>query len=333
MPMLPYIFGLPLCVGGASLDVSNIWDDVFLNRWNAIVSHDAATGYVPGSGIVNKFVKTQTVSWPQQLDCGARVFDVRIGPITDEGLIFHHGKFKIHYLFEKALEETIAWASAHPGELVVLYLAERAEWKSSARHNSTKSTDPNLAEFKRIVAKHNVPMLLNCTELSTLTVRDARLQYGRLSHGVIVVDYTCTQENYDPSVHCSSIIPSFCCYRKHSEKPFTKLWSSLENGTQEYPTSLGFVQAHWQYSATSIVASEWWHGSVVIDEQASELNKKLAQRVTSYKALSWIEINNVCDAGNEIFDALNNRRRAEVLTTTSTIPTALRNGREREASS
>lgn len=47
---MPNVFALFLCV--TSLD-TNIWDDVVLSRWNAIVAHDSATGYFQGSSIVN----------------------------------------------------------------------------------------------------------------------------------------------------------------------------------------------------------------------------------------------------------------------------------------
>merc|ERR1719158_840115 len=102
------------------------FDDATLAQWKAIVSHDAATGYLPSKyDFVTLFAKTQRGTWPQQLDCGARVFDMRIGPITKNGsLIFHHGPLAIHTLFEDALKDTLTWARNNDGNLIVLYMAE-----------------------------------------------------------------------------------------------------------------------------------------------------------------------------------------------------------------
>lgn len=215
--------------------------------------------------------------------------------------MFHHGLFTIHYLFDTALNETLQWASAHPGELIVLIVAEPV-----AENNRT--TDDTISEYKRILALHEVPFIGDCAKFPTLTVGNAR-RLARRSYGVIAVDATCVDGHFDESVHCSevSVHQSYCCYKLHPEVAFGKLWQSLEFATRKYPPSLGYAEAHWQYDPESVAASEVFGGSVLLDETYAAVNKKLIGRLDTFKALSWLEVDNVCDAGKELFNALNRR--------------------------
>jgi hypothetical protein len=57
--------------------------DMPLNQWPMVWSHDASTGYLPNPSsnpiteIVYRWTRTQDTNFTQQLQCGARHFDLR----------------------------------------------------------------------------------------------------------------------------------------------------------------------------------------------------------------------------------------------------------------
>merc|ERR1719158_2160571 len=301
------------------------FDDATLAQWKAIVSHDAATGYLPSKyDFVTLFAKTQRGTWPQQLDCGARVFDMRIGPITKNGsLIFHHGPLAIHTLFEDALKDTLTWARNNDGNLIVLYMAEalghvpfedseevpKLEFQRRKLYETPAYDSKTVALFRKIIGQYDVPFLQGCTSLHQMTVGEAR-KLAAKSNGVFAIDSSCMNENFDPSVHCAhlSALHPYCCFKSGlSSTPFQHLWNDLEHATQKMPSSLGFAQAHWQYDYPSMAAS--FGGSVLKDNAYSGVNRKVVERVKNgdWEHLSWIELNDVCDAGAELYEALKKR--------------------------
>ena len=56
-----------------------------------IMSHDSGTGYLKYKDIVSDWAKTQPFGFFEQLECGARSFDIR--PLYhEEKLLMHHGE-------------------------------------------------------------------------------------------------------------------------------------------------------------------------------------------------------------------------------------------------
>eukprot|EP00729_Bicosta_minor_P014432 gene14432-16850_t len=62
--------------GKSSTNQQLEWDQVPLNQFPFIMSHDSATGYLDNSPEY-WWAKTQTVGFGGQANCGARAFDVR----------------------------------------------------------------------------------------------------------------------------------------------------------------------------------------------------------------------------------------------------------------
>jgi len=56
----------------------------------------------------------------EQIECGARAFDIRPYVKADGSLIFHHGTALCDYPLKDALQEVVDWTTSNPDELVVL---------------------------------------------------------------------------------------------------------------------------------------------------------------------------------------------------------------------
>ena len=108
----------------------------------------------------------------------------------------------------------------------------------------------------------------------------------------------------------------YTCYADSSTKsfPLERMFSSIRNVTQIGPNKTsGFiytVQTLWQESAASIAIGEL-HGSDLLEDEArSGLNAMLTARIEAglweVSKINIVEVNNICDGGNELLDALRN---------------------------
>merc|ERR1719323_1945226 len=69
------------------------------------------------------------------------------------------------------------------------------------------------------------------------------------------------------------------------------------------------AQAHWQSSPSSIAQAEIRGSCILDDEVRSDLNALLAQRIRrgDFAHMNILEVDNVCDHGNDILSALRSR--------------------------
>lgn len=104
----------------------------------------------------------------------------------------------------------------------------------------------------------------------------------------------------------------YVCYGTGAQKAFTDLWTYMEKtcNTEEPPHAddgkLWTAQAHWQYDPSSISQGEMHHSCITADESAAGVNQQLAARIRSgsFKHLNFVEVDNVCDSGPELLQAL-----------------------------
>ncbi|CAE7579732.1 mtnA [Symbiodinium sp. CCMP2456] len=181
--------------------VRSPYADVPLTSWPMLTTHDAATGYMqnPLDPRVT-WGQTQPASkhaFTQQLNCGARAFDMRLH-VTDEGkVVFHHGDVEIMQDAETALAEIVQWAQQHPAleDFVLIY-----NWDCTGVNCSTKVAE--------LLAKYGLATLANCSQLN-LTL-SAAASMASLPHGghVLVVN-DCVQQHYNESLACSGFDHSF----------------------------------------------------------------------------------------------------------------------------
>ena len=70
--------------------------------------------------------------------------------------------------------------------------------------------------------------------------------------------------------------------------------------------SLSTAQALWQESTDSVIIGTIERSSLLEDEARSQLNKLVTARVKAHawEHVSFLEVNNVCDGGPELWEAL-----------------------------
>lgn len=75
------------------------------------------------------------------------------------------------------------------------------------------------------------------------------------------------------------------------------------------------AQALWQESATSVIVGTWRHSSLVKDEVNSGINQIIVAAVRSgrWSNINLLEVNNVCDEGPQLLEALRNNLRPTLL--------------------
>ena len=284
-------------------------DSVPINQFPFVMTHDAGTGYMNG-GVVSWWAKTQSTGLGGQANCGARAFDIRplvIGnghPIT-----FHHADIAVDKALVDAVQELITFANENPNELLLLYISH------CQGANCQAATQAALANI-------GVPSCTDGGQLHGATYGSVKTM-GRMSGGgAMLAIYGFVAENYDASLTCYGDWGD--CYAgggKEEEGAFDPLWNYMRQVSAEAPASSGafqMVQAHWQYDAESIATGVLHASSILTDETRSAVNSQVADAVTCspcpgpsglgvFKYANIIEVNNVCDGGGKLYDALRTR--------------------------
>ena len=197
----------------------------------------------------------------------------------------------------ESVSEISAYLSTLPGtseSLVIMYLSHFEGQIDGCQQDSIA-----------LLKKMGIPVIESCSTLSTLTV-DAAFRMGRL-----VALVNCVDERYDSAVTCYGV--GYQCYDStKSETAWNRFEAYALNSTSSKTPSAGNVlfmtQLHWQSSTESVPLGLLHGSSVVEDESRSGMNAWVAQRVALGKAyfnlLNLVELDNVCDGGLEVYDAL-----------------------------
>lgn len=304
-----------------------------LNQWPMVMTHDSATSYYASSTcgltkLVQDYVMTQAPgTFSQQLDCGARAFDLR--PYQDgTKLLLHHGDVVINHAVSDVLTDVATWASQHPDEFVLIY----------GSHCSGGNECPQM--FSDALKSAKIPVV-ECSDIAALTLGTAQ-ERGKLpGGGSVLATWGCVEENYDPSITCygkltntkviemkhaiadtpqgggqvGAELPeiSWSCYGADANKSFDPFWAYITNNADGHgrnQPNLWMTQAHWQYDASSVVQGEFLHSCILLDESKAGVNQKLAQRIRrgEFPHINLLEVDNVCDGhGPELLNALRSR--------------------------
>lgn len=130
---------------------------------------------------------------------------------------------------KEAVSEVITWCNAHPDELVVYYLTA-CDGESGCKQASLD-----------LMAAMGVHTISNCSELSNLTIEDAKAMGKLVDGGTLLGLYDCVSEQYDPSVNCYG--KGFACYdawpTESTEYPWEKMTTYMDAATQQVPTTDG----------------------------------------------------------------------------------------------
>eukprot|EP00239_Pterosperma_sp_CCMP1384_P011520 CAMPEP_0197863904 /NCGR_PEP_ID=MMETSP1438-20131217/41709_1 /TAXON_ID=1461541 /ORGANISM="Pterosperma sp., Strain CCMP1384" /LENGTH=310 /DNA_ID=CAMNT_0043481961 /DNA_START=118 /DNA_END=1047 /DNA_ORIENTATION=- len=168
-----------------------------LREWPVLTAHQAATTYLEATEN-SRWVKTQPDGgFGKLLGCGARGLDVT--PSVRNGqLEMHRDDTHIKQPLEAALREVVEWTSAHPGELVLVYL------------NQCQGVDC-LSMTKELVNNMGLASIdqsNDCAVLENLTV-DLAIRMGKQEGGgsLLVIWEPCVVENPPPSdMQCNRLI-------------------------------------------------------------------------------------------------------------------------------
>jgi len=304
-----------------------------LAEWPMIMAHDSATTYLE-AGLLNRWGKTQpSGGFTRLLDCGARAFDFRPGPVdNDTGRVLaHHARYLVHHEVSAMLDELVHWVAGHADgadDLVVLGITD-------FRTEGVKSS------VQAMLRARGIPYYEDCALLKGLTVAEAMQKAGLPGGGHVLAIFDCWAMNYDPSVACSGFqwadgrevateadrsasgagrLPeTYTCYNDSSTKdfPLARMYAYIDKVLAAGPPDDGrlyTVQALWQETHRSVEVG-LLHGSSLLNQESwSGLNRLVAGRIRAgevdVRRLGMLEVNNACDSSHEIVAAIREQRRA-----------------------
>jgi hypothetical protein len=293
-----------LCAGWSNADSVRAGAGTLLTQYPMIMSHDSASGEISEKRdfIIAKWARTQSVGLVDQLQCGARAFDYR--PSSKDGTIYaHHGGVTIRVPMEESLRQVISWANSNPDDLVIFYLS----------HFYGDDCEKAVAD---LLTKNHVYAVNDCNALKSLTYGEAKaeaIKTGLGRKGAVMAIFDCTEENYDSKINCYG--KNFVCYdswpKNSSSIPFEHLSTHLQSVTSVDPTTsyaqhMWMAQAHWQSTAESVSLGTLHESSLVLDVTRSHINQWLETAVSqrAFTHLNFLEVDDVCDNGNNLYKAL-----------------------------
>lgn len=299
------------------------YSNVLLRNWPMIHAHDSGTGYSGmntvgnskcGLNAVNNWAVTQAGGVTEQLNAGARAFDLRLTPqignaqMAADGLpalVYIHGDVIFHLTgFAETLAEIVAWAKTNK-ELVLLFVKA--------------SGDTGPAALEKL-ANAGITYDNDCTMLDTVTVGTAM---SKSSAGSIwALSYKCGNQmaahpslkseysggklgggNYDADVVCHTATTS--CYDDNAYLDRQRLWDYVAKTMNPDPPydKMWMVQAHWQYTGASIAAGVT-EGSCILEDSAKTcVNLGMAAYIRNEalpQGLNLIDVDHVLHNGKEL---------------------------------
>ncbi|KAF4676101.1 hypothetical protein FOL47_006709 [Perkinsus chesapeaki] len=292
------------------------------------MTHDSATGYLNASlDFFTKMAKTQVGGFAKQLGCGARAFDLRPechpNRQGDLKLTMHHAEMEIKYPLKTALQDIISWANANPSELILVGLSHYSPNNTDCREAVWQLTE-ELGLMKSI-GSGSCP---SCGAVTDMSVGEAKKASAIDGGGHVFVieadDNACVAENYVPAITCYNessfagnkpddfgvCYPSDAKggYSEYANKQLFDYIQKMAASTAERNNSkLQMNQAHWQYSIPLYTGVDAKHSSIIMDEYFSEVNKRVVDLVGDMEFLNLLEVDNVCNYGPQLQDAVNSR--------------------------
>jgi hypothetical protein len=305
MALAIYVFAVLIAWATASDKRSNLP----LNRVVMLQPHDAATGELSEQRdkIVARWTRTQNGTIPQQLECGARALDYRPFLSDDGELYAHHGPIVIYKSMRETLQEIQEWGRKNPSELILMSLSHCVTQRFENAYYADECREAAVALLNEL----NIYTITDCAAFASMTYADA------LSHGTILAEFECSYGFWDPSNTCYGMQngTEYACYTSPLEAdntaiPWTHMTNFLTSNTATVPVDNGVpwgIGGNWQSSAQSDVLGTLHNSSLLQDEVRSEINQWLADSIRAglFKNLNLLGVDNVCDGGIEITDAIN----------------------------
>jgi hypothetical protein len=325
----------------------NMNQDMLLSQASFVMSHDAATGYLPDhhvTSVANSYAKNQIGTVYQQLNDGARALDVRPKLLANGTVFCHHGGLTIPVTLTRLVQDAMDWCRDNPDELVLLLHHELGYPSQSSQTSNgddsysasiTPSADVAVSALSKVYESLGVKYV-KCADLYGLTVGET-MEVAALHSGgyLLAMDQqdayasSCAKLNYveDLLVTCySNSTPN------GSTLPCTKTQSSKLQALKEYviassnnePTDINQqlgppastyqypfneLQALWQVDATSAALGLAHLSTILDDNTKSKLNAHIVDWVYegAFDAISLLAVDQVQLNGNALLSVLRNQ--------------------------
>ncbi|KAF4677388.1 hypothetical protein FOL47_001974 [Perkinsus chesapeaki] len=286
-------------------------DDIPLNHFPILMTHDAAMGYLPNtSNLVLRCTKNQVGTLYDQLACGARAFDLRPACEGDGGVYVHHGLVVVRAPLKSVLQDAMRWAQENPDEVVFVRLG----WYGPDTPECKAKVTPILAELN--LMKSIGSPEVSCSALDGMTVGKAK-EASKVSSGghVFVYELECGEDHGDKKCYSQDAEGKWsvdCFTEMNATEPSAKVedfLNSIEEISHMTPNGSKFLtnEAHWQYNLDQFSGVGLASSSLIMDEYFSRLNYFLALRVEKFENINMLQVENVCNNGKLLNDKLNER--------------------------
>jgi hypothetical protein len=279
-----------------------------------LMTHDSATAYLGQGGFLRlekylnlDFAKTQTISLPDQLSCGARALDIR--PAVMQGnyndIRFYHtnggklsslGGYSIAgfgwYSKDQSVSNTMplikSWAQAHPSELVILLLANCFNVPQKALSDPFQAWDSincNDAQLMDAFSKTGLKVSTDCDKINKMTLKQVE-DYARLEGGGMVLvlpgQNDCTIGNWKEAIDTPELVIPYMMNTAHTARQWQNMYQ-----IQAFPQA-NVKKLHWTIADPTVN-----HAILPMLTQTNELNPT-----------NFVEVDFVCVKGPELARAL-----------------------------
>jgi hypothetical protein len=219
-----------------------------------------------------------------------------VRPYLDDGaLITHHGPIKIMVSLQDIVREVVKWKeiAENQDQVVVLYISH------------CEGDGACVAQTKSLFDSMSISYIDDCQRFASLTYKQA------LGMNILGI-FDCVQEQFDESINCYGFQghKKYNCYGDNAQIPFERL-SNYWNTSLAISDSASvpyMSQLHWQSTTESIAMGELHLSSVLKDEAKAGVNRwildQLQEKSNLLNKMNFIELDNVCDHGNEIHDLI-----------------------------
>lgn len=316
-------FALPDCY------IPPLDNDLLLSEASFLMSHDAATGYLPknhgASSATNLYAKNQIGSVYDQLQDGARALDLRPKLLQNGTVVLHHGAIPVPVTLQTLVNDVLRWSAENPDELILLM-----HLKLTYASGLTPSADTAVGALSDVYESLGVAYL-SCEDVYGLTIGDVIevATHPTTGGAILALDRhdayasTCIKMNYiaDAIVTCYPSNTTIPCTRPNTSPALDLLHSyalaSANNEPSDNSNDLGpaasvysypfsAIQALWQVNARSAAMGMAHLSSILDDNTKSRINARVVDWVYQgdFSVVSLLLVDHVQLNGNAILSVL-----------------------------
>ncbi|CAE7946043.1 unnamed protein product [Symbiodinium sp. KB8] len=266
-------------IDGRNMISDNLTKNSGGNYLRFVMSRGQWTLNEQGFTELSKYRTAQAIGLKEQLDCGARSFDLRLVKTGGE-IHFHHGETAIlNWVSSQPLSGElpllVEWAGEHPSQFVIFVVGHCAK-KGWIEYTSKPCSD---AEFVKPFTAQGVAFETKCDKLRNMTLAQA-MKASTLRNGghLLAIDLDCVETNWKSEVTKAEQVQPYVAETMKQMQGSGKLFQ---------------IQALMQQK--------------FLIQRSYQLNKEVASWITDTHLLdgvNFLEINTICAYGMAISRSL-----------------------------